>query len=416
MGLIKSLKISSALIIIFLVACNTSKSVIDTSSYVENMKSDVRYLASDELEGRETGTEGERIASEYIAGRFESLGLGSVFEDGYFQYFKKTIKSNPHAFGPSPGDPVIIGRNVGAFKDNGSENTIIIGAHYDHLGYGKEGSLHTGGPAIHNGADDNASGVAMMLALAEHLSKQDMENNLLFLAFSGEEKGLWGSNFFVDNSPLDVDDINFMINLDMVGRMNEEKKVAVYGTGTSPIWNDKLNSTKADFSMTMSESGVGPSDHTSFYLEDIPVLMFFTGQHEDYHRPGDDYEKINFKGMESIFGFIGNLIDDVDDEGKIVFTKTKDESQEVPDFKVTLGVIPDYLFDGKGMRIDGVKDGRPAANAGIEKGDIVVKMGDLEIVDMMSYMKALGAFTPGQTVKVTVRRSDDQLIEKDVTF
>jgi len=416
MDFIKSTKISFFLIIILFAACKTSKLSLDTENYVKVMQADARFLSSDELEGRETGTEGERIASEFIAQRFEQLGLKPIFDGEYFQYFKKTIKSNPHAMEPSPGDPVIIGRNVGGFKDNGSEHTIIIGAHYDHLGYGGEGSLHTGGPAIHNGADDNASGVATMMALAQYFSEKDMDNNYLFLAFSGEEKGLWGSNFFVDNSPLEVEDINFMINLDMVGRLNEEKKLAVYGTGTSPVWNDVLKSIKSEFSFTMSESGVGPSDHTSFYLEDIPVLMFFTGQHEDYHRPSDDFEKLNFEGMESLFVYLCSLIGDADDDGKLVFTKTKDESQDAPDFKVTLGVIPDYLFDGKGMRIDGVKEDRPAFNAGIEKGDIVVKMGDLEVVDMMSYMKALGAFNPGETVKVTIQRAGGVTIEKDVTF
>lgn len=417
MKFIKSTKISFFLLFLFIVSCKTSKIAVDGELYRLNMKADVLFLASDELEGRETGTEGERKASEYIASRFREFGLESIFDDGYFQYFEKTIKSNPHAMEANPDDPVIMGRNVGAFLDNGSDNTIIIGAHYDHLGYGGEGSLHTGPPAIHNGADDNASGVAIMLALADYFSEKEMDNNILFLAFSGEEKGLWGSNFFVDNSPLELEDINFMINLDMVGRLGEEKKMAVYGTGTSPIWNKKLESTKSQFSFNMSESGIGPSDHTSFYLEDIPVLMFFTGQHEDYHRPSDDVDKVNFEGMQELFEYLIVLIDDIDDEGKIKFTKTKDEQQEAPDFKVTLGVIPDYLYDGKGMRIDGVREGRPADNAGLEKGDIVVKMGDREIVDMMSYMKALGAFNPGETIKITIKKGDDgEPIEKDLTF
>lgn len=417
MKFIKSTKISFFLLFLFIVSCKTSKIAVDGELYRLNMKADVLFLASDELEGRETGTEGERKASEYIESRFREFGLESIFDDGYFQYFEKTIKSNPHAMEANPDDPVIMGRNVGAFLDNGSDNTIIIGAHYDHLGYGGEGSLHTGPPAIHNGADDNASGVAIMLALADYFSEKEMDNNILFLAFSGEEKGLWGSNFFVDNSPLELEDINFMINLDMVGRLGEEKKMAVYGTGTSPIWNKKLESTKSQFSFNMSESGIGPSDHTSFYLEDIPVLMFFTGQHEDYHRPSDDVDKVNFEGMQELFEYLIVLIDDIDDEGKIKFTKTKDEQQEAPDFKVTLGVIPDYLYDGKGMRIDGVREGRPANNAGLEKGDIVVKMGDREIVDMMSYMKALGAFNPGETIKITIKKGDDgEPIEKDLTF
>ncbi|MGA0283547.1 MAG: M28 family peptidase [Saprospiraceae bacterium] len=414
MKYLKSTKILILSIIVLFVSCKSTKIAFDEDKYMQAIKADIMYLSSDEMEGREVGTEGERKAAAFISNRFGQLGLKPAFENGYYQFFQKRKKSNPHA-DPSPDDPVIEGRNVGAYKDNGSDYTIIIGAHYDHLGYGPEGSLYSGPPAIHNGADDNASGVATMMALAEILATKEMENNFLFLAFSGEEKGLWGSNFFVDNNPLSNEDVNFMINLDMVGRLNDENKLAVYGTGTSPIWNETLTGIKSDFNFTMSESGVGPSDHTSFYLEDIPVLAFFTGQHEDYHKPSDDWDKLNYDGIMDILDYLTDLIAELDDDGKLAFTKTKDEQEEAPDFKVTLGVIPDYLYDGKGMRIDGVREGRPAENAGLIKGDVVMKMGALEIVDMMSYMKALGAFSPGQTVKVTVLR-EGEMIEKDVSF
>lgn len=404
-------------------SCKTTQIVQEApaarNASLTKLQADVSYLASDELEGRETGTEGERLAADYLKTRFEEIGLKGIFqgEEPYYQYFQKTIRSNPHAKEPNPEDPVIIGKNVGAFLDKGKEHTIIIGAHYDHLGWGKEGSLYTGPPAIHNGADDNASGVAAMLRLAELFKDREMNNNILFLAFSGEEKGLWGSNFFVDNSPLSMADINFMINMDMVGRLNDERQLAIYGTGTSPVWDRILHGVKAPvFKFTMTASGVGPSDHTSFYLEDMPVLHFFTGQHEDYHRPTDDTHKINFNGIMDITTYIATIVQLADDKGKLKFTKTKDESQEAPDFKVTLGVIPDYLYDGDGMRIDGVREGRTADVAGLVKGDVVVKMGDLEVVDMMSYMKALGAFEPGQTTKVRIIREGDMVMEKEVTF
>ena len=179
----KFTKISFFVLITLFFSCKTSKISVDENIYMGNMKADVLYLASDELEGRETGTEGERLASEYITQRFKVFGLEGAFNGDYYQYFEKSVRAHPHA-DASPDDPVIQGRNVGAFKDNDSENTIIIGAHYDHLGWGSEGSLHTGEPAIHNGADDNASGVATMLALAEYFSSRDMDNNFLFLAFS----------------------------------------------------------------------------------------------------------------------------------------------------------------------------------------------------------------------------------------
>jgi len=413
------IKLSFIVILISFWSCKTTQVLPVNVTSVDILKADVKYLASDELEGRETGTEGERKAAEYIAGRFEEMGLSGIFnaDNPYYQFFKKTKRSNPHADAPGPDDEVVHGRNVGAFLDNDSDNTIIIGAHYDHLGYGAEGSLYVGPPAIHNGADDNASGIAAMLALAKYFKTQKLKSNFLFLAFSGEEKGLWGSNFFVDNSPIEHADINYMINMDMVGRLNEKRQLALYGTGTSPVWDDIIYSIKTPyFKYTIEESGVGPSDHTSFYLEDIAVLHFFTGQHEDYHRPTDDFEKVNFEGMKDIIQYIATVVLMADKKGKVKFTKTNDDTQDAPDFKVTLGVIPDYLFDGKGMRIDGVRENRPASNAGIEKGDVVVKMGELEVVDMMSYMKALSMFEKGQTIKVTVKREGNTLMEKDVTF
>ncbi len=407
-----------------LVSCKGTKTVLESTpeflpQQFAKVRSDITYLAADELEGRETGTIGETLAAEYISGRFKEIGIPGIFEgeEPYYQYFKKTIKSNPHAEVPNPDDPVIRGKNVVAFLNKGFDNTIIIGAHYDHLGYGKEGSLYTGPPAIHNGADDNASGVAAMLALADYFSKKETYNNILFIAFSGEEKGLWGSNFFVDNSPLEMEDINFMVNMDMVGRLNEDRQLAIYGVGTAPAWNGLINDiSQPVFKFKLTESGLGPSDHSSFYLEDIPVLHFFTGQHEDYHRPTDDTHKLNFPGLHDVITFIAALVERADDKGKFVFTKTKDESQAAPAFKVTLGVIPDYLFDGRGMRIDGVREGKTASVAGIKKGDVVVKMGELEIVDMMSYMKALSAFEPGETTKVTIVREGDMMMEKEVTF
>ena len=428
---INILKSLFLLLLIGFSSCKTTQEVISTPKTTmsedkmsdfpskEQLKADISFLASDELEGRETGTEGERKAAAYISGRFQEMGLQGIFdgEEPYYQYFQKTIRSDPHSDTPNPDDPVIMGKNVAAFMDKGQKHTIIIGAHYDHLGYGKEGSLYTGPPAIHNGADDNASGVAAMLQLASYFGDRSLNNNILFIAFSGEEKGLWGSNFFVDNSPLDINDINYMVNMDMVGRLNEDRQLAVYGTGTSPSWDKLLTSTRSPvFKFTINPSGVGPSDHSSFYLEDLPVLHFFTGQHEDYHRPTDDTHKINFDGLSDIVRFISIIVQNTDGLGKLVFTKTKDESTTAPKFKVTLGVVPDYLFDGQGMRIDGVREGKTAHTAGIVKGDVVVKMGDLKIVDMMSYMKALSVFNPGETVKVTVIREEDMMMEKEVTF
>lgn len=309
------------------------------------------------------------------------------------------------------------GHNVIGFINNKSANTIVISAHYDHLGMGDDGSLYRGAPAVHNGADDNASGVAAMIEMARYLKLSKLTgNNYMFIAFSGEEKGLLGSNYYVKHPKLPLAQMNFDINMDMVGRLKTDEPVLIInGTGTSPQWKETLAKITLLKTKT-TESGVGPSDHTSFYLENIPVLHFFSGTHEDYHKPADDEEKINYHGEVQIIDFILNVIADVNDKGKLQFTKTNDsENDDRPRFKVTLGVIPDYAYEGEGMRIDGVTDGRPAAAAGLLKGDVVMQIGEEKVSDMTSYMKALGKFTKGDKAKVKVKRGDE-MIDKDVVF
>ena len=385
-----------------------------------NLKADVEFLASDELQGRQTGSEGEKKAAEYIAQRFDDLGLEEKGTNGYFQDFKFTPKTDPHSeasFTESEEGSTVIGRNVLGYIDNKAERTIVIGAHFDHLGYGDlGGSLFRGQEKeIHNGADDNASGVAVMLNLAYRLRDHNKNNNYLFMAFSGEELGLLGSNFFVKNSTVPIDKINYMFNMDMVGRLSNEKTLAIYGTGTSPLFKQTVMSNNETFKIIENESGVGPSDHTSFYLGDIPVLHFFTGQHSDYHKPTDDADKLNYKGMQLISDYIFTLISDLDNNGKLAFRKTASDETETPRFKVTLGVIPDYLFDGEGMRIDGVSEDKPAQKAGLQKGDVVVALGDYDVKDMMGYMQALSKFEEGNSTTVKVKRGD-QVFSVEVTF
>jgi len=389
-------------------------------SQENKMKADVTFLADDKLEGRNTGSEGEQLAADYIVKRFEELGYTPKGTDGYFQSFTFKPKAHPHAkvaFTEEKDTTTTTGRNVIAFLDNGAENTIIIGAHYDHLGWGAQGSLYRGEEKlIHNGADDNASGVAVMLNLAAKLKNSNTNNNYLFMAFSGEEMGLLGSNYFVKHTTIDLSKVNYMINMDMVGRLKEDKTLAVYGIGTSPVFKGIVEeSAKGKFHLILKESGVGPSDHTSFYLADLPVLHLFTGQHADYHKPSDDSNLLNYEGMQEISDFVISIVSDLNDDGKLAFTKTKNEQQKGSKFKVTLGVVPDYLFDGKGMRIDGVTDGKPASNAGIVKGDVVIKMGDIDVAEMMDYVKSLGTFEKGQTTKVIVMR-DGKEVEVEVTF
>jgi len=395
------------------------------SKVVENkIKEDVTFLADDKLEGRQTGTRGEALAAEYLVERFKTIGLKPKGTEGYLQSYSFKPKTDPHGEVEftTNADSTITGNNIIGFIDNNAKTTIVIGAHYDHLGFGGEGSLYREkDKAVHNGADDNASGVAVMLNIANRLKiKNDQaeikdKNNYLFMSFSGEEMGLLGSNYFSKNPTIDAESINYMINMDMVGRMKADSTLAVYGTGTSPIFKQTLKSNNDKFKLVENESGVGPSDHTSFYLIDIPVLHFFTGQHEDYHKPGDDSEKLNYDGMNLISDYIYSIINDLDDNGELAFRKTKNESEESPRFKVGLGVVPDYLYDGEGMRIDGTREETPAFAAGLQKGDIVLKLGDSTITDMMSYMRALSVFDNGDEADITVKRGE-KMIDTKVKF
>ena len=387
--------------------------------YVNKIKADITYLSSDNLKGRETGTEGERLAANYIAQRFDQINLIPKGEINFFQDFNFKPTKNPHgeiSFLENQNNETITARNVLGFIDNDSDKIVVIGAHYDHLGYGSDSSLYRGDEKkIHNGADDNASGVALMLDLAAKLKSIASQNDYLFIAFSGEEMGLLGSNYFVKNPSISIDSINYMINMDMVGRLKEDKSLAVYGLGTSPIFKQTIKSNNEVFKIIENESGMGPSDHTSFYLANIPVLHFFTGQHSDYHKPTDDSEKINYEGIELISDYIINIITDLNDNGKLSFRTTKNESEDVPRFKVSLGVMPDYLFGGEGMKIDGVSNDKPAERAGILQGDIVIKLGDYNVTDMMSYMRALSKFKSGDSTSVLIKRGK-QTIEKEITF
>lgn len=381
-----------------------------------SLKKDVFFLAADDLGGRAIGTSGEQKAADYLAQEFEKLGLAPMGTAGFFQEFTVSKPSNPHeeAVIGTDGEG-ITGRNVIGYLDKKADKTIVIGAHFDHLGMGGQGSLHRGDSAIHNGADDNASGTAALLALAKIFKSESLKSNILFIAFSGEENGLWGSNYFVKNPTLDLSLVTYMINMDMVGRLNPEKSLAIHGVGTSPSFSPVLDPINTDsLKLVPSESGVGPSDHTSFYLQDLPVLHFFTGQHEDYHKPSDDSDKINYEGLVQVVRYISRLVAALDPEPKLAFSKTKDSSDS-PRFTVSMGVVPDYLYDGKGMRIDGVSEGKPAQTAGLLKGDVVVQLGDSTILDMMGYMRALSVFKKGDSTQVVVQRAG-QTIEAKIKF
>lgn len=303
------------------------------------------------------------------------------------------------------------GTNVAAIINNNAAQTIILGAHLDHLGYGEDAnSRHTGDAAIHNGADDNASGTAALMEVARLLKEKPNKSfNYLLLHFSGEELGLYGSKFYTEHPLVDVKQVNYMINMDMVGRLNDSSKVlTIGGIGTSPAWPSilKMNE-QTDFTIKVDSSGTGPSDHTSFYRKDLPVLFFFTGLHTDYHKPSDDAQLINYSGTRKIVQYISRIIDQTPAAEKLAFTKTKEQQMGGGRFKVSIGIMPDYTFSGQGVKADGVIDGRPAQKAGVQAGDVIIQLGEHLITSVETYMQALNRFDKGQQTTVTIKRGNE---------
>ncbi len=530
-------------ILLFISACTSQRQTTQQqgTQVIANLKSHIEYLADDRLEGRRAGTEGERIAREYIAGQFKAAGFEPRGTNDYLQAFdindgkevrgntwlsingttlvtgkdffpfpfsantklearpviaiqesdmpwfydlKEIVqenKSNPHfdlydyiytnakkaadrgasavllyntaatgedlvfnakdraeklmipvlylsrettakllkdasasidlKFQTDFGARTRVGHNVIGLIDNGAATTVVIGAHYDHLGYGEDGGslFRSGEKSIHNGADDNASGTAALIELGRMLKASGSKNNnYLLIAFSGEELGLFGSKYFTESPTIDLKSVSYMINMDMVGRLNDSSRmVTIGGVGTSPSWGEVVKTGNA-FNIRYDSSGTGPSDHTSFYRKDIPVLFYFTGLHSDYHKPTDDPEKINYAGEWSIIQHIYGVIQSLSDKGKLAFTKTREvQTTTTAAFRVTLGIMPDYTYSGTGVRADGVTENRPAAKAGLQAGDIILSLGDHTINTLEAYMQALGKFKKGEKTTVKYKRGNE---------
>lgn len=504
---------------------------------LENLQAHVTFLSSDKLEGRRTGTPGEKLAADYIAAQMKQAGLVPKGDNGYLQTFTvregkevadatqltinndrftpgeqflplpfsaekpakgevlpdvkepdniwlidvQDMELNPHAPALSEyqkkaaeaageGATAVIflngkedirtvekwldespkklaipalwvngtitkklksddangfqislqvafkqatrtGTNVIGYIDNGAPKTIVIGAHYDHLGYGEDrNSLAPGQKAIHNGADDNASGTAALLELSRLLKGGRFKNNnFIITAFSGEELGLFGSKYFTSHAPVSMAQVNFMINMDMVGRLDNAKGLQVGGIGTSPSWATILEqATPGAMKLNYDSSGVGPSDHTSFYRQQIPVLFFFTGTHADYHKPTDDADKINYTGELAVIKLIYRVIEKANAQEKLSFTPTREPQMSTARFSVTLGIMPDYTYNKGGVRVDGVTDGRPAQKAGLATGDVIVQLGKTSITNLEAYMQALSTYKKGDKTTVTVKRGTKQ--------
>lgn len=381
----------------------------------------VRYLADDALEGRLAGSAGERCAGDYIATQFRRLGLRPAGDDGFFQTLPLASALNPHAPG---GD----GRNVVALLE-GADPTlrrelVVIGAHYDHLGRGGMNSLAPDQDSVHNGADDNASGVGAMLRVAETLSNgQRPARSILFIAFTGEESGLLGSAYFAANPTVGTDTMVAMMNMDMVGRLGDGPLI-VNGVDTAEEWRSLVESAaeRAGLSLALSGEGYGPSDHTSFYIKDIPVLHFFTNVHGDYHKPSDDWDRIDDEGIDRVAGIVSDIASHVANQ-RPMLTLVRGAG-EPPNpageaasagYGAYLGSVPDFTPVERGVKLSGVTPGSPADKAGIMAGDVIVGLGEHDVADLQAMTDALREHRPGDEVEVRILRAD-QAIRVKVTL
>jgi aminopeptidase YwaD len=292
---------------------------------------------------------------------------------------------------------------------------VVIGAHYDHLGRGGEGSgsLAPRSGDIHYGADDNASGTAGVLELARVFSAQNPrpKRTIIFMAFGGEEEGLLGSNYYVNQPLIPLANTVAMINMDMIGRMNN-RRLVVGGVGTAKEWREIIAAdTEKLFQLTLNEDGFGPSDHASFYLKQVPVLFFWTGTHNDYHKPTDTFEKINYEDEAGILRLVAHIVKQMDaGDKRLTYTTAKsDPAPRVGGFRVYLGTIPNYADSNNGLLLDGVRDDSPAAKAGLKAGDRVVKIGKFEIKNVYDYTAALGEMKAGEEYVVEVIRGTEKV-------
>ena len=297
---------------------------------------------------------------------------------------------------------------------------VVIGAHFDHLGMGGpgSGSRVPDTLGVHHGADDNASGVAMVLELAKKLkaSQQSLKRSILVTLFSGEEEGLLGSKWFVDSSKMDLTKINAMVNLDMVGRLNEKNLVQISGVGTSEQFK-KMIYASCDtnrLKLSLAEEGYGPSDHASFYGQNVPVLFITTGAHLDYHTPADTWEKINYQGMVTVSDLSYRLISELANDQKLIFKEAGPKTGSSRGTRrkgITLGIMPDFAGNIKnGLRADFVTPGKPAALGGMKKGDIITFINGKQVNNIQDYMFRLNQLKRGETISVEVLRGNEKVV------
>jgi hypothetical protein len=393
---------------------------------------DVRYLASDALEGRRTGTAGNDSAAAWIARRFSALGLEMVVTDpaacgrgngsasACAPSFEQPFIARPAAAAHAGMAATLPSRNVvGLIRGRDPKlrgQYVVIGAHFDHLGRSTFGALDPDkGDQIRNGADDNASGTATVLELARLLRKRPPGRSVVLVLFSGEELGLLGSQYFVEHSPVPLDSVQAMLNFDMVGRLRDDRLI-VYGVATASELRGVIDSANVApaFRVSAVGDGFGPSDHSSFYARNLPVLHFFTDLHDDYHRATDDAGKINAAGIARVVGYAERITRTLADRAeRLTFVRapvTAASQSPRASSQAYLGTIPDMgAGDVAGLRLTGVRAGSPADSGGLRAGDVIVELGGAAVKDLNTYSDALYARQPGETITLVFLRAGQRL-------
>lgn len=366
----------------------------------------IQEMTSAELEGRACGTPGERKAAEYIRTQLVSMGVGA--HPQYPQYFQSFAVRPEHL----NEHPLIPTQNVVGWIDNQSSSTIILGGHYDHLGRGEwDGSMELGTRGIiHPGADDNASGVAGLLELARNLSQNSVRerHNYLFVFFGAEEIGLQGSRHFIQNNPFNKTSIHCMVNVDMIGRFHPDRQLLVRGMETSTIWQNVMAEANQSVKLPIRpmELGVYSSDHIPFLNQQIPILSFSTGIHEDYHKPTDTEDKIDYPHLRQISLLLQNIIFRLEDQVPGHFQSPPKPTVSAVNPQLTLGFIPDYDYHDKGVKVDYVTRNRPACQAGIKPGDILIRLKNIPIYSIRDYLTIMNQVHSGDKVEVILCRDD----------
>jgi hypothetical protein len=376
------------------------------------IRRNIEYLASEKLAGRLTGTAGNDSAAAYLARQYAAFGLQSPSP----MYLQKFVARPVVKTGPAPMLPT---QNVFAVlpgRDPALRNQyVVIGAHFDHLGTSTQGALDPDAPgAVRRGADDNASGTAAVIELARLFARNPARRSIIFANFTGEEEGLLGSAYFVEHSPVPIDSVIAMLNFDMVGRMRNDKLI-VYGVATAtefPALLERANAATR-FNIAAQGDGFGPSDHSSFYAKNVPVLHFFTDLHDDYHRASDLPDKINAGDEARVVGLAERLARAIaDDAARPTYVRVAAPVQTTArsGSDVYLGSIPDMAGgDAPGLKLTGVRAGSPADAAGIKAGDVIIELGGKPVKDLYQYSDALYSHNPGDEVVIVVLRNGQRV-------